>query len=128
MSFKLDDFLPFTFQPSDALINGLIITLYAAVIAQVLGVGLGIVAALGGRSRNPIINTISGFYVWIFRGTPVLVQILLESHRQGNQQPVERNPVSRPAPPGLVGSQGENVTAAALDFRLQEKPHPGEGT
>ena len=77
MNFNFDDFLPFTFQPSTALIGGLAITIYAAIIAQLLGVALGILAALGGRSRNPIINTISGFYVWIFRGTPVLVQILL---------------------------------------------------
>ena len=77
MSFRLDDFLPFTFQPSATLLGGLTITIYMAIVAQVIGVALGILAALGGRSRNPIINTISGFYVWIFRGTPVLVQIYL---------------------------------------------------
>ncbi len=77
MSFSFDDFLAFTFPPSAALLGGLAITIYAAVTAQLIGVALGILAALGGRSRNPILGTLSGFYVWIFRGTPVLVQILL---------------------------------------------------
>jgi polar amino acid transport system permease protein len=48
-----------------------------AVIAQALGIVLGLLAALAGRSRNALIHRISAVYVWIFRGTPVLVQILL---------------------------------------------------
>jgi polar amino acid transport system permease protein len=76
-SFNLDDFINFTFHPSDALLGGLVITILAALVAQLMGVMLGIIAALGGRSRNPVFSTISGFYVWVFRGTPVLVQIML---------------------------------------------------
>jgi polar amino acid transport system permease protein len=77
VSFDWDFFLKFVFSPSSALIGGLAITIYASVIAQVSGVILGVLSALAGMSRNRVIRTISGVYVWFFRGTPVLVQIFL---------------------------------------------------
>lgn len=77
VSFDWDFFLRFVFSPSSALIGGLAITIYAALIAQSAGVVLGVLSALAGMARNPIFRTISGVYVWFFRGTPVLVQIFL---------------------------------------------------
>lgn len=77
VSFDWDFFLRFVFAPSNALIGGLAITIYASVIAQAVGVVLGVLSALAGMARNPVIRTISGVYVWFFRGTPVLVQIFL---------------------------------------------------
>jgi len=50
-------------------------TVYVAVIAQVLGVILGLVAALMRTSKLWPLRFLSGVYVWLFRGTPVLVQI-----------------------------------------------------
>jgi polar amino acid transport system permease protein len=52
-------------------------TLYISVLAMVLGVALGIVLAVMRMSSNPVTNTVAWFYVWFFRGTPVLVQLLL---------------------------------------------------
>lgn len=75
--FDLDFFLRFVFQPSPALINGLIITITVAILAQVIGTGLGTLSALAGMSRRPVLNSISGVYVWFFRGTPLLVQLFL---------------------------------------------------
>ncbi len=75
--FDLDFFLKFVFQPTGALIGGLAITIYASVIAQLLGIVLGVLSALAGMARNPILKSISGVYIWFFRGTPVLVQIAL---------------------------------------------------
>jgi polar amino acid transport system permease protein len=75
--FDVDFFLKFVFQPSPALIGGLAITIYAAIIAQVAGVILGVFSALAGMARNPVLRGISGAYVWFFRGTPVLVQMFL---------------------------------------------------
>ncbi len=42
---------------------------------MVVGVVLGVLAALMRLSRNPVLSTVSWFYVWAFRGTPLLVQI-----------------------------------------------------
>jgi polar amino acid transport system permease protein len=77
LHFDVDLFLKFIFQPSPALIGGLAITIYASVVSQVFGVVIGIFSALAGMARNRILRTISGFYVWFFRGTPLLVQMFI---------------------------------------------------
>jgi polar amino acid transport system permease protein len=50
-------------------------TVYVAVIGQIIGVLLGLLAALARMSKLRVFRLISGVYVWIFRGTPLLVQI-----------------------------------------------------
>lgn len=50
-------------------------TVYISVLAQILGVVLGLVAALMRMSRLLPLKLLSGLYVWFFRGTPVIVQI-----------------------------------------------------
>jgi polar amino acid transport system permease protein len=75
--FDLAFFLNFVFHPSPALIGGLAITIYVSIIAQLTGVILGVLSALAGMARNPILRGISGVYVWFFRGTPLLVQLFL---------------------------------------------------
>jgi polar amino acid transport system permease protein len=50
-------------------------TVYIAVVAQTLGVLLGLVAALGRMSRVWPARLLSGLYVLVFRGTPIIVQI-----------------------------------------------------
>ena len=55
----------------------IVTTILMAILAQLLGIVLGLVAALAGRSRNIAVHGIAAVYVWIFRGTPVLVQIML---------------------------------------------------
>ena len=61
--------------PDHAFFRALYTTVYRAVIAQVLGVLLGLVAALMRTSKFGPFRWLSGIYVWLFRGTPVLVQI-----------------------------------------------------
>jgi len=77
MGFDPKEFLDFTFTWRGVLVGALTTTILMAVLAQVLGVLLGLLAALAGRSRNLAIKGVSGLYVWFFRGTPVLVQIVL---------------------------------------------------
>jgi polar amino acid transport system permease protein len=63
------------FHPDHVFADALVTTVYIAVVAQVLGVALGLVAALMRMSRLLPLRVLSGLYVWFFRGTPVLVQI-----------------------------------------------------
>ncbi|MFD1538508.1 amino acid ABC transporter permease [Nonomuraea guangzhouensis] len=56
---------------------GIITTLYLTVIAMAVGVVGGVLVAMGRLSQNPIARIVSGLYVWFFRGTPVLVQLVL---------------------------------------------------
>jgi polar amino acid transport system permease protein len=61
--------------PDHVFFLALVRTVYVSVIAQVIGVILGLFAALMRMSRFAPFRLISGIYVWIFRGTPLLVQI-----------------------------------------------------
>jgi polar amino acid transport system permease protein len=45
------------------------------VLAQLVGVALGLFAAVLRMTKNPPLRALSSFYVWFFRGTPVLVQL-----------------------------------------------------
>ena len=59
------------------ILDGLWVTIQLTVLAMVAGVVLGIVLAVMRLSENPLISSISAFYIWVFRGTPVLVQLLI---------------------------------------------------
>jgi polar amino acid transport system permease protein len=63
------------FHPDSVFARALWTTIYIAVLAQVIGVVLGLFAALMRLSRIWPIRVLSGLYVWFFRGTPLLVQI-----------------------------------------------------
>jgi polar amino acid transport system permease protein len=59
------------------ILDGLRITLELTVLAMAIGIALGVVLALMRLSANPVLSTVSWVYIWFFRGTPVLVQILV---------------------------------------------------
>jgi polar amino acid transport system permease protein len=61
------------------ILDGLVLTLELTAIAMVVGVALGVFFAVMRLSPNPLVATTSSFYIWVFRGTPVLVQILFWS-------------------------------------------------
>src|SRR5580765_818596 len=61
--------------PDHVFFRALYTTVYMAVIAQAMGVFLGLLAALARTSKIAPLRWLSGIYVWIFRGTPLLVQI-----------------------------------------------------
>ena len=65
------------FAPDPRIIRGVILTVSIAVTSQVIGVVLGVLGALGRLSRVGPIRWTANIYVWIFRGTPLLVQIMI---------------------------------------------------
>jgi polar amino acid transport system permease protein len=58
------------------ILEGLVVTLELTVIAMVIGIAFGVVLAVMRRSPNPLVSRASWLYIWFFRGTPVLVQLL----------------------------------------------------
>ena len=52
-------------------------TLWISVVAQSIGVILGLFLALMRMSRFPYLTLPARAYVWFFRGSPLLVQVLL---------------------------------------------------
>ncbi|MGD0272562.1 MAG: amino acid ABC transporter permease [Gaiellaceae bacterium] len=62
--------------PDSVFAHALWATVYISVVAQILGIMLGLVAALMRMASFRPLRFLSGLYVLIFRGTPVLVQIM----------------------------------------------------
>lgn len=61
----------------DRIITGVGQTLLLTVLAMVIGVVGGIMLAVMRLSNNPVTSSIAWFYIWFFRGTPVLVQLFV---------------------------------------------------
>src|SRR5439155_18829078 len=61
---------------SSRVLDGLLVTLELTAISMAIGIALGVLLAVMRLSPNPILATFSWVYVWFFRGTPVLVQLL----------------------------------------------------
>jgi polar amino acid transport system permease protein len=56
--------------------RGVLTTLELTVIAMAVGIALGVALAVGRLSHNPLMRAVCSGYVWFFRGTPVLVQLI----------------------------------------------------
>lgn len=60
-----------------AILEGTQRTLLIAGVAIVFGILLGVIIALMKISRSKVLNGLSWFYVWVFRGTPMLMQLFV---------------------------------------------------
>ena len=60
-----------------SIIGGLANTILMAVLAMALGIVLGVLAAVMRMSDNPVLRGASLGYAWLFRGTPLILQLLL---------------------------------------------------
>jgi polar amino acid transport system permease protein len=58
------------------IISGVLKTLELTVISMAVGILLGVVFAVMRLSPNPLVAGLSWLYIWFFRGTPLLVQLL----------------------------------------------------
>lgn len=56
--------------------EGTRVTVQLTVIAGLVGIVIGVLAALGKISRVPPLRWIASLYIWVVRGTPLLVQVL----------------------------------------------------
>jgi polar amino acid transport system permease protein len=59
-----------------SILRGLWLTIELTVIAMLVGVVLGTLLAMMRLASNPVLRTVAGGYIWLFRGTPILVQLL----------------------------------------------------
>jgi len=58
------------------IVHGILLTLWVTVACMVIGIVLGNVLAFMRRSSNYLLRASSWLYIWFFRGTPVLVQLI----------------------------------------------------
>lgn len=76
--FRWDVFLYFLYKDPDLVfLRAAWTTLWLSVVAQTLGVTLGLFLALMRMSRFSWLSWLARAYVWFFRGSPLLVQVLL---------------------------------------------------
>src|SRR6476620_6417872 len=61
---------------SPQILKGVWLTVWVTVAAMGIGILLGVVLAVMRLSVNPIVKGVAWIYIWFFRGTPVLVQII----------------------------------------------------
>ncbi|MBN9469698.1 MAG: amino acid ABC transporter permease [Bosea sp.] len=65
------------FFTAPAILSGLVNTIIMTVCAMALGIALGVIFAIMYMSPNPVLRGVALFYIWFFRGTPLLLQLLL---------------------------------------------------
>ena len=61
---------------SRRVLDALEITILLTVVCMAIGIVLGVILAVMRLSANPLLSGASWVYIWFFRGTPVLVQLL----------------------------------------------------
>jgi polar amino acid transport system permease protein len=62
---------------TEPVVHGVWTTLWLTAASMAMGVLLGIVLAVMRLSPNPVLSGSAWFYIWVFRGTPVLVQLVI---------------------------------------------------
>ncbi|MFW6280428.1 MAG: amino acid ABC transporter permease [Halanaerobium sp.] len=60
---------------SGYILKGSVVTFQLYLITALLSVLLGTAGALGKISKIPLLNSFLSFYTWVFRGTPLLLQL-----------------------------------------------------
>ncbi|WP_316188595.1 MULTISPECIES: amino acid ABC transporter permease [unclassified Bradyrhizobium] len=65
------------FLTAPVILHGIVNTMIMAVLAMALGIALGVVVAIMRLSPNPVLTAVAAGYTWLFRGTPLILQLLL---------------------------------------------------
>jgi polar amino acid transport system permease protein len=67
--------IKFIIDKMPTLLQGSIMTIELTFITLLYGSLLGIILAFFRISKNPLLRYFSSFYIWIFRGTPMILQL-----------------------------------------------------
>jgi polar amino acid transport system permease protein len=65
------------FLTARSVLAGLINTIVMTVLAMMLGIALGVLFAVMYMSPNPVLKGVAWGYIWFFRGTPLILQLLI---------------------------------------------------
>jgi polar amino acid transport system permease protein len=111
----------------DAVVAGAWLTLELTAVAMVLGVLLGIVLAVMRVSRSRLLSSTSWAFVWFFRGTPLLIQLIFWFNLSALYPALS---LGIPFGPGFIsGSSNAFITpfvAAVLGLSLNEAAYMAE--
>ncbi|MFZ0323263.1 MAG: amino acid ABC transporter permease [Actinomycetes bacterium] len=62
---------------SPQVLRGVWTTVWLTIVSMLIGVALGAILAVMRLSPNPILSGAAWVYIWVFRGTPIIVQLFL---------------------------------------------------
>lgn len=65
------------FLTAKVILEGIVNTMVMATLAMALGITLGVLVAITRLSPNPVLTSVAASYTWLFRGTPLILQLLL---------------------------------------------------
>jgi polar amino acid transport system permease protein len=110
-----------------SILVGLERTIELTVLAMVIGVLGGILLAVMRLSMNPIVSGVSWVYIWFFRGTPVLVQLVFWFYLGAIYPKLS---LGVPFGPSFVSGDSKNIitqfSAALLGLGLNEAAYMAE--
>jgi polar amino acid transport system permease protein len=102
-------------------VSGLGLTVELTALAMAAGCVIGVIVAIMRMSQNPVLRVVSWVYVWFFRGTPVLVQLIFWFNLSAV---VHRISIGIPFGPALWSANTNSVitplVAAILGLGLNE--------
>ena len=75
MSWSWETFLAYVADP--LFVGAAVTTIWVAVASQIIGIVVGLGVALMQLAQNPMVRFAANFYVWFWRGSPLLVQLFL---------------------------------------------------
>lgn len=61
---------------AESILKGLSVTLGLTVVAMIIGTAIGLVLAIARMSNDTLFSSLAGLFIWFFRGTPLLVQLI----------------------------------------------------
>ncbi len=113
---------------SPQILDGVWLTIVLTVVSMAAGIALGIVLAIMRVSTNPVFATVSRAYIWFFRGTPLLVQLIFW-YNIAALYPVIALGLPLGGPTIVLGSANVLITpmiAALLGLSLNEAAYMAE--
>jgi polar amino acid transport system permease protein len=109
------------------ILHGVLITIELTVLSMLIGIILGVIAAIMRLSPNPVLSGSSWLYIWFFRGTPLLVQLLFWNFIAALFPTID---LGIPFGPSFIHLQANSVisgfAAALLGFGLNEGAYMAE--
>ena len=117
-----------TYLFSPEILRGALLTVVLTVISMIAGIALGTVLAVMRISDNPIVSRISRGYIWFFRGTPLLVQLIFW-YNVAALYPTVSIGIPFGGPDIVIGSANTLITplaAALLGLSLNEAAYMAE--
>ncbi|MBT8160629.1 amino acid ABC transporter permease [Arthrobacter sp. GN70] len=124
--YRWDVVVSYVFAPQ--ILAGMGLTIVLTVVSMTVGIALGTVLAIMRLSANPILSTISRSYIWFFRGTPLLVQLIFW-YNIAALYPVVALGLPFGGPSLVLGSANVLITplgAALLGLSLNEAAYMAE--